>query len=243
MKYMGSKARFGKDILAVISPYISETLNYVEPFAGGMNMMQFVPNTWNRYANDSNKYLMVMWYMLVHKGWVPPEQVTKEFYESCKRLEQPDHVVGYVGINCSYSGKWFGGYAGKTETKDGTIRDYQSEAFNHVMKQKDTLSGVKMVSKSYTDLAIPTKSLIYCDPPYANTTGYKDDFDHEAFWCWCRDAIPNGHTVFVSEYTAPDDFICVWEKSTKSSLSANGTSGGNKVSIERLFMHESQVTK
>ena len=44
-----------------------------------------------------------------------------------------------------------------------------------------------------------------------------------------------GHKVFVSEYSAPDDFECVWEKQTKSSLSANGVSGGSKASTEKLF--------
>lgn len=240
---MGSKARFAKDILSVISPRIQDSKNYVEPFAGGMNMMRYVPKEWNRYANDSNKYIMAMWFMLVRKGWIPSESVTKEFYESCKRLEQSDHVVGYVAINCSYSGKWFGGYAGKTKTKSGTVRDYQAEAHAHVIKQVDDLFGVRMCCKSYLDLELPDSSLIYCDPPYANTTGYKDKFDHEQFWNWCRSAVSNGHTVFVSEYSAPDDFVCVWEKSAKSSLSANGSVGGNKISIERLFMHESQANK
>lgn len=41
--------------------------------------------------------------------------------------------------------------------------------------------------------------------------------------------------VFVSEYNAPADFECVWQKEAKSSLSANGKIGGNKVSVEKLF--------
>ena len=44
-----------------------------------------------------------------------------------------------------------------------------------------------------------------------------------------------GHKVFVSEYSAPDDFECVWEKQAKSSLSANGVIGGSKTSTEKLF--------
>jgi DNA adenine methylase len=45
----------------------------------------------------------------------------------------------------------------------------------------------------------------------------------------------------MSEYQMPDDFICIWEKETKSSLSANGKSGGNKKSTEKLFVHNSQL--
>ena len=31
------------------------------------------------------------------------------------------------------------------------------------------------------------------------------------------------------------DFECVWQKEAKSSLSANGKIGGNKLSVEKLF--------
>ena len=44
-----------------------------------------------------------------------------------------------------------------------------------------------------------------------------------------------GHKVFISEYNAPKDFKCIWEKEVKSSLSANWKSGGNKNSTEKLF--------
>jgi DNA adenine methylase len=50
-----------------------------------------------------------------------------------------------------------------------------------------------------------------------------------------RNISKQGHTVFVSEYNSPADFVCVWQKETKSSLSANGKIGGNKVSVEKLF--------
>ena len=47
----------------------------------------------------------------------------------------------------------------------------------------------------------------------------------------------NRHTIFVSEYNMPEDkFECVWSKEVKSSLSANGKSGGNKNSTEKLFI-------
>lgn len=42
----------------------------------------------------------------------------------------------------------------------------------------------------------------------------------------------NKHTVFVSEYKAPVDFLCLWEKTTPSSLTRDT---GAKKNIERLF--------
>ena len=76
---------------------------------------------------------------------------------------------------------------------------------------------------------------MYLDPPYKNTSKYFVDFDHEFFYNYVRKLKNEGHQVFVSEYEMPSDFICIWEKEVKSSLSANGKSGGSKSSIEKLF--------
>ena len=84
----------------------------------------------------------------------------------------------------------------------------------------------------YNNLYIPENSVIYCDPPYENTTKYVGSFDSSAFWNWCRIKASEGLTVFVSEYNAPDDFECVWSKSVCSSLTKDT---GSKVAIERLF--------
>jgi DNA adenine methylase len=42
-----------------------------------------------------------------------------------------------------------------------------------------------------------------------------------------------GHIVFVSEYNAPKDFKCVWEKEMVSSLTKDT---GSKKAIEKLFI-------
>lgn len=57
------------------------------------------------------------------------------------------------------------------------------------------------------------------------------------FWQWCREKVQQGHDIFVSEYQAPEDFICVWEKQVNSSLTKNT---GAKKNVERLFQHRSQ---
>ena len=97
--------------------------------------------------------------------------------------------------------------------------------------------GVQFENKDYTELEIPANSIIYCDIPYQGTKQYSisKDFNHSKFWNWCIEKAKQGHTVFVSEYNAPDDFECVWQKEAKSSLSANGKIGGNKLSVEKLF--------
>ena len=74
------------------------------------------------------------------------------------------------------------------------------------------LHGVKFTCCEYILLDIPENSIIYCDPPYQNTdkTFKEKQFNHDKFWQWCRDMAVKGHTVFISEYNAPEDFECIW---------------------------------
>lgn len=228
MKYMGSKARLKKHIIPLMG---ASGRSYYEPFAGGMNMIDGVMDARERFANDSNKYVIAAFNALCN-GW-KPEHITKENYDDLKRFKGDDHLIGWAGIACSYSGKWFGGYAGVVETKAGR-RDYQGEAIKNAMSQVNNLIGVVFSSVSYDELDIESGSVVYCDPPYAGTTGYRDHFDNNNFWDWAR-SISKRCDVYISEYSAPDDFNCIAEFNLSSSLSANGYAGGNKKSIERVF--------
>ncbi|QJD54721.1 putative DNA adenine methylase [Pseudomonas phage MR4] len=236
---MGSKARLATSILPFIQKALLVNKAYVEPFLGGANMMSEVVAD-VRIGGEFNKYVAAMWTALIG-GWVPEVNYSREDYNRIK--SDPDycpHIRGYVGICCSYSGKWFGGYAGITNTAGG-LRDYQKEAHNNVMKQLKGLVGVEVKHCSYEDLRLDTACTIYCDPPYRGTTKYKDEFDSDKFFEWARHMVEQGHILLVSEYQAPTDFVELWRKDVKSSLSANGSSGGSKTSTERLFCHQSQA--
>jgi DNA adenine methylase len=237
MKYMGSKARFSKEILPIILENRKPDQWYIEPFAGGMNMICKVGG--KRIANDIHYHLIQMWRELV-SGW-NPKKITKEEYSEVRtnQSKYPAYFVGWVGFNCSYSGKWFGGFADdypeSRRNKKGVLPNYQMEAINNIPKQVEKMKGVIFQNKPYYELELPPNSIVYCDPPYEGTTKYANDFDHNLFWNWVRNISKQGHTVFVSEYNAPADFVCVWQKETNSQLSANGKIGGNKLSVEKLF--------
>lgn len=232
MKYQGSKNRIAKELLEITLKDRQPNQYYVEPFVGGANMIDKVNGL--RIAGEYNEYIAKMWIEL-EKGWIPRDDYTKEEYYFIKNNKDNEpHLTGYIGVNCSCCGVWFGSFAGKVETKKG-IRDYQKEAFKNTMTQVGKIKGVKFVHSSYDELEIPPNSIIVCDPPYEGTCGYKDAFDNSKFWEWCRKMTKRGHTVFVCEYNAPDEFEYVWQKQLKSSMSANGKSGGNKLSVEKLF--------
>lgn len=237
---MGSKNRIAKYLLPIILKDRKENQYYVEPFVGGANMIDKVDG--NRIGADVNKDLINLLNGL-KEGWTPKESYSKEEYLQAKNgLNKCLVETGYISINCSYSGKYWGRYAGQSETKQG-LRDYTNEAYKNVIKQAPFLKGIEFINCNYSELEIPNSSIIYCDPPYEGTyseiEGYfTNKFNHKDFWEWCREKSKEGHQVFISEYNAPDDFECIWSQEVKSSLSANGKTGGNKVSIEKLFKYK-----
>lgn len=226
MVYMGSKARYAKELLPIILHGRRPGQYYVEPFCGGCNMIDKVDGP--RIANDSNNYLIALFKYLQDGGKLP-EHITKEEYYSIKADPYmfEDWEVAFAAFCYSFRGKWFGGYA------SGEIGQKQAKArCLNIVSQSQKLKGIGFYSGSYLSLTIPENSIIYCDPPYAGTTGYKDKFDHVIFWQWAREKQAEGHWVYVSEYTAPDDFLCLWSKQV-----VHSSIGGNyKPSIERLFI-------
>lgn len=234
MKYMGGKGKLAKHILPLILKERNQEQYYVELFGGGLNLIDNVKG--NRIANDANFYLIEMWKELIYGEW-KPKYISKEIYNHIKNNRDlyPPFLVGYAGFNLSYSGKYFGGFAGVVETKIGTVRDYQTEAIKNITKQLENLKGIELRNQQYFDVDIPPNSIVYCDPPYENTEGYSNKINHNDFWQYCRYLKYKGHAVFVSEYKAPPDFKTIWEMDFKSSLAANGKHSGTKTRTEKLF--------
>ena len=242
MKYMGSKNRIAKHILPIILKDRKENQYYVEPFVGGANMIDKVDG--NRIGADSNEYLVAMWQEL-QKGWIPPDFVSEEVWRDLKEQmdsKYPKHLIAFTRLGCSFGADWNGGYARNvrkdspnSEFLNSTSKSYCRQSKNNIMKQLPKLQDVKIIHSSYNELEIPKESIIYCDPPYQGTTKYKDSFDHTQFWEWCREKAKEGHKVFISEYNAPEDFICIWQQEVATTLNNQS----NKIlAIEKLFKYK-----
>lgn len=231
MKYMGSKNRIAKFILPIILKDRREGQWYVEPFVGGGNIIDKVGG--NRIGSDSNKYSIEALRSIRDDINDLPKDNTQFTEVMYKELRFDDSYIfkGYIGFAGSYSGKWLGGWC-----RDGLgKRDYIAESYRNAVKQSPFLNSVDLLCCKYDELYLPNNSIIYCDPPYAGTTQYKDKFDSDKFWQWCRDKTLEGHQVFVSEYNAPDDFKCLWSKEIVSSLTKNT---GSKKGTEKLFKYK-----
>lgn len=229
MKYPGSKARIAKHILSLME--LKPNQVFVDLFHGGCNILDKVSNP--RIANEYNFYIHRLFQSLVYENWIPPKIVTQEEYYAIKA--DPDkyepQLVGFVAVCCSFGGKWWGGYARGKNAK-GEPRNYALESHSHLLKQRDKLVGVQFYNLDYSDVLVPLGSLVYCDPPYKNAIKYKDEFDHERFWDYCR-SLSKISKVFISEYDAPEDFKCIWEKEVNAYTSKKSY----KKATEKLFVY------
>jgi DNA adenine methylase len=227
MQYQGSKRQIAKHILPIMLSERKSGQWWVEPFVGGANMIDKVPG--RRLGNDKHEYLIAL-LIAIRDGYDPPSEVSKELYHAIKSNPQdyPKELVGFVGFLCSFGGKWMGGYA---FNKKGT--NYAAVGRRALLKQAKNLKGVVFKCCCYLELKIPELSIIYCDPPYADVCRYRDGIDHDVFWEWCRNQSKNGHTVFISEYSAPKDFVCVEEIHHQTILDKNS----RYPRTERLFMY------
>lgn len=247
MKYMGSKSKIAKSILYFILKNRVKDQVYVEPFVGGCNVIDKVEGL--RLGCDNNKYLIAM-YKYLQNNQSPNFDQSKQHYDDVRQAFKDndpsnfeDWYIGYVGFMASANGRFFdGGYSGKSNTKIGTVRDYIDESIRGLDKQIPNLKDIDFVCADYKDLIIPPNSIIYCDPPYANSKNYSiGGFNSDEFWEWCRVLASKGHKIFVSEYEAPPDFKAVWSQEVTSSLRANNQVRGAKKALEKLFKHESQT--
>jgi DNA adenine methylase len=232
---MGSKARVAKEISKILNNCIfkNNITTYIEPFVGGANMIENIICE-KRYGLDINDYIIDMWKAL-QCGYMPPQNVTRQEYEDIRdnKDKYPKELVSIVGFCATYNAKWFGGYAGIVHTKIGTDRNYYDESVRNILNQLPKVKDVQFRCKNYQTIKLDklNNAVVYCDPPYENTTKYKDDFDHLMFWDWVRKASKNNF-VFVSEYNAPNDFKCIWQKSLTTTLDKNS----RKIDTEKLFI-------
>jgi DNA adenine methylase len=226
MRYLGGKSKIRKQIAKIINDNAGNR-DYFEPFVGGGWILQEV-NIKNRTASDGNHALITM-YKWLQKGWIPPDFVREEQYKVYKDRvkDENDPLTAFIGFGCCFGGIWFSGYA-KTAG-----RNYAAETKRNLLKQLPLIKDVDFKYGLFTDHD-PQNCIVYCDPPYENTSkyGYFKEFDHKLFWETMRKWSEN-NLVFVSEYQAPDDFECVAEFTSQMGLSTGN--GERTKRIEKLF--------
>ena len=237
--YHGGKQRIGLQIAEYIHYIYSiipeeKMVGYCEPFAGMLGVYRHIPELFHGdiktyLAGDTNESVIKMW-TRAQNGWNPPTQTTEKEYNRLKNAH-PSALKGYIGHQYSFGGQFFMGYA----TKYGKTPD-SSKASSNVVDIARKLKQVKFKHGSYTQFSNLKNFIIYCDPPYENSSQRYTDvdgFSSQDFWEWCRQ-MSRDNIIFVSSYDAPKDFIEVMSSSHK--LTGIIHSGANKKRTEKLYV-------
>ena len=207
-------------------------------FCGALSVESQIVGASRMILNDKHKYLIAM-LRAVQNGYELPEIITEDEYNDIKANRDRDVILsGFVGFACSFGGKWFDTYA----RSRGEIVNYASRAKRSLLQKMAPLKNAEFLCADYREVTIPSGAVIYADPPYANTCGYSvGKFDSAVFWNEMRKLAREGHTVFVSEENAPEDFACVWEKEVPRSINSYGEK--RKHTSEKLFVLEYSKAK
>ena len=230
MQYMGGKSRISKQIAGVLNSAINKDTPFVSLFCGSCAIESKVQAD-VKILNDKHPYLIAMWQAL-QNGWMPPDVVTEEEYYRVKaNMDENPALTGFIGFGCSFGGKWWGGYA---KCKRGD--DYCGQAKRGLLKDFMGVQSATFTCLDYKDVEVPDGAVVYCDPPYVNTTGYTvGQFDTNEFWDYMRQ-LSKRCDVYISEESAPDDFECIWSKEKVRTLEKNDNVG--RVKVEKLFKYK-----
>lgn len=234
MRYQGGKSRISKPIAQTIIN--SSSINgggsaFVSLFCGSCSVESKITGFDRMILNDKHKYLIAL-LQGVQNGYELPESISEEQYKYIRQHKDEDAVLtGFVGFGCSFGGKWFGGYA-----KDKANINYALQSKTSLLSDMKTLMNAEFVCHDYHDVELPDDCVIYADPPYNNTTGYMHEkFNSVEFWQYARE-ISKSHLMFISEQTAPDDFVAIWERPITRTLDRN--KANYFPVVEKLFVHK-----
>ena len=160
-----------------------------------------------------------------------PDEVSEIDYKSLYG-KPAGQFSSLIRFGASFGGKFENGFA-RGKNNNGEPRNYWNETKRNAIKQSPKIQNVQFICNSYENLDFEN-CLIYCDPPYQDTSGYKTGaFDHDKFFEWCRQQAKK-NIVFVSGYNAPDDFIEVWRGEVKTNFASQRKSATHNA-VEKLF--------
>jgi DNA adenine methylase len=220
MQYLGGKSRIAGQLSEAILASTASRLTYVEPFLGAGSMAaMMVPHFVTSYLADASPDLIALWANL-QDGWLPPESVSEQTYQELRNAPV-SALRGFAGYGCSFGGKWFGGYA--RDPKQG--RNFARTAGNLLLKRIKLIGSASFTCLDYRNMVVPDGSVVYLDPPYRAATKYArlDDFDSDEFWSvaekWARHS-----SVFVSEYSAPDNWQSIWQSNPRVTMRVDSNS-------------------
>ena len=167
--------------------------------------------------------------------------MSRETYQALSNGGGTTEQRGFFGVACAYSGIPFAGYRIDCETQNYFKNARKSiQAIVPYLNQFQFITPSVSYEKVLQRIKNPRGLTIYCDPPYKDNrfhSTFFDGFEHRSFWKVMRQW-SKFNLVIISEYSAPRDFVCIWEKEITSVFS-----GRTKNNTEKLFIHQNLLIR
>lgn len=249
MDYQGSKRTVGKDIVPLMLKR-TKPRRIVEPFLGGGGfLIRVLESNFDGeiIAGDYDPDITAL-FKALRMGWLPPRDLISEEEWEVVMNGDDFHSSALRGFTY-FASLYFGNvrkprYTPAAYMYKGTTN--WEKQWRHAKNLSDlmmsTNASITFIGGDYRGYEewLSTRTLVYCDPPYAGVSGYKVDFDIETFWDVAAGwATRPGVSVYVSEYEAPkgQGWRTVWHGQIRKANRQNvkdKTKTSAKVT-ERLF--------
>ena len=171
-----------------------------------------------RYLGSKNRIASKL-LPIILKDRKPGQYYVELFCGGCNMIDKVENPRIAADVNPLLISMWKDFQAGRIFPSSISRADYDT-----------AYASYKFRCGSYRSVPIPERSIVYLDPPYRNTTGYRTEaFDYDDFYYFCFELWEQGHTVFISEYSMPIPF-----KEVLSIELSGGIKNSNKA-IEKLY--------
>jgi site-specific DNA-adenine methylase len=224
MNYPGGKSKLARKFAPILEAEL--TLRdgiLIEPFTGGFNIVPALgPALKYAVCSDLHPGLISL-YEAVAEGWSPPEDLSEEEYQAVRAMQDWSlPLTAFIAFGCSFGAKEWGGYA-----RNARGDNYCARASRSLLKKRASMERAEFLHRDYYCFGADVSgAVIYADPPYKNTLGYKTGaFDSARFYSWCEARAREDSVVFVSEFSVPErpNWEIVWYEDRAVTMDLNSS--------------------
>lgn len=245
MNYTGGKARQGPVIAQKLLMAADNLLRryphvwYFEPFFGAGGVARHVAPTLAAagvrcHFSDKHPAVVSMWNAALRGEWLPPDRyITEEEYRALKAAKDTsDPMNAWAGFICTFSATYMTTFADRTnrpkaERRQATQRIAFLDKLEALKQATDRVKHVDFENVfSYGLQTSSRPSVIYLDPPYANSSPRAygvGEFDSDQFWQQAQVlAEKPWNRLYVTEYEAPPGWDVVHDFGQTNAFRAGG---------------------
>lgn len=228
MRYQGGKRRSAKYIAPVLARMsaAAPVRDIGDLFIGSAGIEQACVTLAPVTLGAEICPAIIACYRAVADGWDPPARLTRDEYAAIKAVHGPDSqdpLAAFALAFCSYAGVWAMGRLPDDERHGEnrpTCRYAAAKARKDLLALRPILQRMTLVCEDYRAAAerVPDGGVLYLDPPWRGTLGYKQapPFDIDAFWTWAAAASMRWRVIISEGQHGPpvgdDRWTLAWSR-------------------------------